>query len=133
MARIEGEAEELVGEELNLSSPQQVAAALYGTLKVAAGLLWLVCHVAAVLLHAVATSTHAAPAPLPLQLPPPTARGRAAAKTHLPTDEAALRELQALSPLPGLVLAHREVGLAGKSVGGRWGRQSRRQGRCLVL
>lgn len=49
------------------------------------------------------------------QLPPPAAHGRAAAKTHLPTDEAALRQLQHLSPLPGLVIQHRALQASGMS------------------
>lgn len=43
------------------------------------------------------------------QLPPPTAHGRSAAKTHLPTDENALNQLKPLSPLPGLVLEFRAL------------------------
>lgn len=42
-----------------------------------------------------------------LHLRPPAAHGRAAAKTHAPTDEAALNQLKQLSPLPALVLQHR--------------------------
>lgn len=49
----------------------------------------------------------------PRQLPPPAAHGRAAAKTHLPTDEAALKQLQHLSPLPGLVIQHRALQVGG--------------------
>lgn len=44
-----------------------------------------------------------------LQLPHPTSHGRAAAKTHLPTDENALNQLRQHSPLPSLVLRHRTL------------------------
>ncbi|KAL4854177.1 putative myosin light chain kinase [Chlorella vulgaris] len=42
-----------------------------------------------------------------LKLPPPATRGRASAKTHLPTDEPALEALKPLSPVPALVLQYR--------------------------
>lgn len=44
-----------------------------------------------------------------LKLPRPTAHGRAAAKTHLPTDESALNQLRQHSPLPSLVLQYRAL------------------------
>lgn len=43
------------------------------------------------------------------QLPRPTTHGRAAAKTHLPTDEHALNQLRQHSPLPSLVLQYRAL------------------------
>jgi DNA polymerase I-like protein with 3'-5' exonuclease and polymerase domains len=44
-----------------------------------------------------------------LRLPPPSAQGRAAARGHLPTDEASLASLAGLSELPGVALEHRAL------------------------
>lgn len=64
------------------------------------------------------------PAPALPQLPQPTAHGRSAAKTHAPTDENALNQLRALSPLPSLVLEYRTLQVGGCIV---W----HRKGACL--
>ena len=57
--------------------------------------------------------------PAPVQLPAPTGGGRASAKTHLPTDEHALTQLKALSPLPSLVLEYRALQVRGRGAVGR--------------
>lgn len=71
----------------------------------------LVCSVPT---HKPCTAAPSLPSPSPaaLQLPRPTAHGRAAAKTHLPTDESALNQLRQHSPLPSLVLQYRALQVA---------------------
>ncbi|GAB4813275.1 hypothetical protein N2152v2_000321 [Parachlorella kessleri] len=60
-----------------------------------------------------------------LGLPAPTAHGRGSAKTHLPTDEAALAQLKPLSPLPGLILEYRALqNFLSKWVDADWVRQA---------
>lgn len=141
MARLEGEAARVAGRAFNLASPQQLAEVLYETLKVGRvgrtgrsswGLVgWgsgaaTSCRAdgttpqrwrrpGAVTLCISAFAVPVRPRPR-AQLPPPTAHGRSAAKTHLPTDEAALKSLRAQSPLPTLVLEFRALAVRGANV-----------------
>ena len=64
------------------------------------------------------------PSPAALaQLPAPKTHSRAAAKTHQPTDEAALVQLAPLSPLPALVLQFRALqNFVSKWVNAEWAR-----------
>lgn len=147
MARLESEAAGIAGKQFNLASPSQLAEVLYTVLKASRsgeGLRSLSSRLTrgAIRIQGPTQTTAVRcdtvqekhetyvvcliptlhrPAPN-LQLPPPTAHGRAAAKTHLPTDEAALKQLQRLSPLPGLVIQHRalQVGGLGNLMEGSW-------------
>jgi hypothetical protein len=68
-------------------------------------MVWSICSIPS---HHIIVFVIVRPFPsAPPQLPHPATRGRASAKTHLPTDEPALEALKAMSPVPALVLEYR--------------------------
>lgn len=69
------------------------------------GMVWSICSIPS---HPIIVFVIFHPFPsAPPQLPHPATRGRASAKSHLPTDEPALQALKPLSPVPALVLEYR--------------------------